>query len=359
MRPTSIAARVLAAGALIAAIAVTPATAVRDNSYTVHPLVSDQAGQAPVLDPSLVNPWGLAASPTGGAWWVADNGTGVSTLYLGTGAKAALEVSIPGGVPTGVVFNDGSEFVITSGAASGRAVFIFASAGGIISGWNPAVPGPPVSTVAVPAALREGAIYTGLAIGSSGASSFLYAADFHNARVDVFDGQFQLTTLAGSFSDPALPAGYAPFGIHTIGGRVFVTYAQQDAEAEDPVRGNSLGFVNVFDTNGNFVARVAGRGQLNAPWGLALAPADFGHSSGDFLVGNFGDGRITAYEEVSSGVFEASGQLRGARGGPLSIDGLRALGFGNGVTTGPRNTLFFTAGPDGGTHGLFGSITAD
>jgi uncharacterized protein (TIGR03118 family) len=357
MRRISTAARVLAAFAVIVAVAATPATAVRDNSYTVHPLVSDQAGQAPVLDPSLVNPWGLAASPTGGAWWVADNGTGVSTLYLGTGAKASLEVSIPGGVPTGVVFNGGPEFVITSGAASGRAFFIFASEGGIISGWNPMVP-TAGSMIAVPAASREGAIYTGLAIGSSGVSDFLYAADFHNARIDVFDDDFQLTTLAGSFSDPTLPAGYAPFGIHTIGGRVFVTYAKQDADAENPVRGNSLGFVNVFDTNGNLIERVAERGQLNAPWGLALAPADFGRSSGDFLVGNFGDGRITAYE-VSSGVFEASGQLRGARGGPLSIDGLRALGFGNGITTGPKNTLFFTAGPENETHGLVGSITAD
>ena len=202
-------------------------------------------------------------------------------------------------------------------------------------------------------------MYTGLALGSNGVSSFLYAADFHNARVDVFDDQFQLTTLAGSFSDPALPAGYAPFGIHTIGGRIFVTYAKQDADAEDPVAGNGLGFVNMFDANGNLIARVAGRGQLNAPWGIAVSPTDFGRASGRYLVANFGDGRITAYEEVSSGVFEADGQLRGARGGPLSIDGLRALGFGNGVTTGPTNTLFFTAGPNAGTHGLFGSITAD
>jgi uncharacterized protein (TIGR03118 family) len=359
MRRISTAARVLAVGALLVAIAATPATAVRDNSYTVTPLVSDQSGQAPVLDPDLVNPWGLAASPTGGAWWVADNQTGVATLYNGTGGKLSLTVAIPGGVPTGTVFNGGSGFVITSGAASGSAVFIFASEGGIISGWNPAVPGPPVSTVAVPAAFREGATYTGLAIGSLFGSDFLYAADFRNARVDVFDDDFQLTTLAGSFSDPALPAGYAPFGIHKIGGRVFVTYAKQDAAATDPVTGPSLGFVNVFDTNGNLIARVAERGRLNAPWGIALAPADFGRASFHFLVGNFGDGKITAYEEVSSGVFEARGQLLGARGGPLSIDGLRALGFGNGITTGPRNTLFFTAGPDDETHGLFGSITAD
>jgi uncharacterized protein (TIGR03118 family) len=334
----------------------TPATAVRDKSYTVHPLVSDQAGLAPVFDPSLVNPWGLAASPTGGAWWVADNGTGVSTLYLGTGAKVSLEASIPGGVPTGVVFEPGSGFVVTNGVDSASALFIFASEGGIISGWHPSVA--PVTT-AKPAVTREGAVYTGLAFASLFGSDFLYAADFHNARVDVFDHNFDLTTLAGSFSDPALPAGYAPFGIHTIGGRIFVTYAKQDAAAEDAVAGHGLGFVNVFDTNGNLIERFAERGQLNAPWGVVLAPGDFGRSSGDFLVGNVGNGRITAYEEVSSGVFEAKGQLRGARGGPLSIDGLRALGFGNGITTGPRNTLFFTAGPADETHGLFGSITAD
>jgi uncharacterized protein (TIGR03118 family) len=361
MRRISAAAYAAAVVALLVAIAATSATAVRDNSYTVHLLVSDQAGQAPVQDPKLVNPWGLAASPTGGAAWVADNGTGVSTLYVnGGGAKAALEVSIPGGEPTGVVFNAGSEsdFVVMSGAASGRAFFIFANESGLISGWNPAVP-TVGSTIAVPAAQREGAIYTGLGIGSSGVSSFLYAADFHNARVDVFDEQFQLTTLAGSFSDPALPAGFAPFGIHTIGGRVYVTYAKQDPAAEDPVAGHGLGFVNVFDTNGNLIGRVAERGQLNAPWGIALAPADFGRASLDFLVGNIGDGKITAYEEVSSSLWEPSGQLRGARGRPLSIDGLRALGFGNGVTTGPANTLFFTAGPNDGTHGLFGSLTAD
>jgi uncharacterized protein (TIGR03118 family) len=355
MRSISVAARFVVAGALLVAIAATPATAVRANSYTVDPLVSDNGVPGTVTDPDLVNPWGLAASPTGGAWWVADNGTGVSTLYDGTGAKFPLTVTIPGGAPTGVVFNPGSGFVVTLGDDSGPARFIFASEAGIISGWNPAVPSPPVSTVAVPAAVREGAIYTGLALGPS----FLYAADFHNARVDVFDDSFQLVTLAGSFVDPALPEGYAPFGIHTIAGRIYVTYAKQDDAAEDAVAGQGLGFVNAFDLDGNLIARAASRGQLNAPWGLARAPVDFGRFSGDLLVGNFGDGEISAFEEVSVGVFELSGQLKGSRGGPLAIDGLWALGFGNGITTGPRNTLFFTAGPDDETHGLFGSITAD
>jgi uncharacterized protein (TIGR03118 family) len=350
MRRTSFAARVVVAVTLVIAAAASPAMAVRDNVYTVHPLVSDNGVPGTVIDPLLVNPWGLAASPTGGAWWVADNGTGVATLYLGTGTKVALVVSIPGGVPTGTAFNGGDSFVVTNGVDSAPARFIFASEAGIISGWSPSVP---PTTTAKPAAIQAGARYTGLAIGPS----FLYAADFHNGRIDVFDDTFDLTTLPGGFVDPALPEGFAPFGIQTIGGRVFVTYAKQDAAAEDEVAGRGLGFVNVFDLNGNLIARVASRGQLNAPWGLALAPADFGKFSLDLLVGNFGDGEITAYEEVSSGVFELSGQLHGARGGPLSIDGPRALVFGNGVTTGPRNSLFFTAGPDDETHGLFGSIT--
>jgi uncharacterized protein (TIGR03118 family) len=350
MRPTSIAARVVVAVTFVVAVTASPAAAVRDNIFEVHPLVSDDGVPGTVTDPSLVNPWGLASNPTGGAWWVADNGTGVSTLYLGDGSKVALEVSIPGGVPTGAVFNGGDGFVITNGIDSASARFIFASEAGIISGWSPSVS---PTTTAKPAAMHAGAIYTGLAIGPS----FLYAADFHNGQVDVFDDTFHLTTLPGGFVDPALPDGYAPFGIQTIGGRIFVTYAKQDAAAEDEVAGRGLGFVDLFDLNGDLISRVASRGQLNAPWGLAQAPFDFGEFSFDLLVGNFGDGQIAAYEEVSSGVFELSGQLHGARGGPLSIDGLWALGFGNGITTGPRNALFFTAGPDDETHGLFGSIT--
>jgi uncharacterized protein (TIGR03118 family) len=185
----------------------------------------------------------------------------------------------------------------------------------------------------------------------------LYAADFHNARVDVFDGSWHLAGGPGAFVDQGLPAGYAPFGIQTIGGRVFVSYAKQDEEAEDEVAGHGLGFVDVYDTAGNLLERVAQRGQLNAPWGLALAPESFGRFGGDLLVGNFGDGQINAYEELANGRFEPRGELRGADGRPLAIDGLWALEFGNGATAGPTGTLFFTAGPDDETHGLFGSIT--
>jgi uncharacterized protein (TIGR03118 family) len=287
---------------------------------------------------------------------VADNGTDKSTLYNGnTGAIVPLVVQVDGG-PTGIVFNSGAGFVVQSGAVSGPARFIFASEDGKIRGWNPAVP---PATVAHVGADRSGvgASYKGLAIAQTASGPLLYAADFHNARVDVFDESWHLAGGPGAFVDQGLPPGYAPFGIQTIGGRVFVSYAKQDEEAEDEVAGHGLGFVDAYDTAGNLLERVAQRGQLNAPWGLALAPESFGRFGGDLLVGNFGDGQINAYEELANGRFEPRGELRGADGRPLAIDGLWALEFGNGATAGPTGTLFFTAGPDDETHGLFGSIT--
>jgi uncharacterized protein (TIGR03118 family) len=203
-----------------------------------------------------------------------------------------------------------------------------------------------------------GANYKGLAIAQTASGPLLYAADFHNARVDVFDGSWNLVGGAGAFVDQALPAGYAPFGIQTIGARVFVAYAKQDEEAADEVAGQGLGIVDVYDTAGNLLERVARHGLLNAPWGLALAPASFGRFGGDLLVGNFGDSEINAYEELPNGHFEHRGRLRGADGQPLAIDGLWALALGNGAAAGPTDTLFFTAGPDEERHGLFGSITA-
>src|SRR6266545_653290 len=296
-----------------------PLGAAEDNAYTVTPLVSDQPGVAPVVDPDLVNAWGLAASSTS-PWWVADNGTSKSTLYNGnTGQKVALTVSVgTDSGPTGVVFNGGAGFVVTNGTASAPARFIFDSEDGLIRGWSPAV-------------------------------------DPTNGVVDVFDGSWN---LVNQFTDPGLPSGYAPFGIQAIGSRIFVSFAKQDADAEDEVAGQGLGFVDAFDTAGNLVARVAQRGLLNAPWGLALAPADFGRFSGDLLVGNFGDGKINAFEPQSNGHFELRGQLRNDSGHAIEIDGLWALGFGNGASAGPTNTLFFTAGPEEETHGLFGRITA-
>jgi uncharacterized protein (TIGR03118 family) len=320
-----------------------PAAAVADKEYTVHPLVSNVAGAAPRTDPNLVNAWGLTASPTS-PWWVADNGTGVSTIYRADGSIVPLVVQVPVH-PTGAVF---------WGAA--RATFVFDTEAGQVRGWRPSQGN---QTVVLADRSAVGAIYKGLALATTTAGDRFYATDFHNGRVDVFDSSFSLVMGAGAFVDAALPSGYAPFGIQTIGSRIFVTYAKQDPDAVDEIHGQGKGFVDVYDTSGALLARVAQHGQLNAPWGLALAPANFGGFSGDLLVGNFGDGQINAYEEMANGKFEHRGELRGTDGNSLSIDGLWALQFGHGtVNNGPTNTLFFTAGPTDETDGLFGSITA-
>jgi len=333
---------------IAALFATVPLQAAEGNSYTVTPLVSDVPGAAPVLDPNLQNAWGLAASSTS-PWWVADNGTSVSTLYNGSGVKQALTVTVgTDSGPTGTVFNGGSGFVVTNGTQSAPARFIFDGEDGVLRGWAPSVDG----THALIGAMGDpGAIFKGLAI----ADNMLFAADFHNNEVAVFDSTWH---LVDRFTDTGLPTGYAPFGIQAIGGQIFVTFAKQDADAEDEVAGQGLGFVDVFDTAGNLITRVAQHGQLNAPWGLALAPSDFGRFSGDLLVGNFGDGQINAYELQPNGRYTHRGELR-SDGHVISIDGLWALGFGNGAQAGPTDTLFFTAGPDEETHGLFGKITAD
>jgi uncharacterized protein (TIGR03118 family) len=331
-----------------ALVAASPLAAAEHNSYTVTPLVSDQPGIAAHTDPNLVNAWGLTASGTS-PWWVADNGTDLSTLYRGDGTPQALVVHVDGG-PTGTAFNPTTGFVLPTG---GKALFLFDSEDGIVRAWNAAQG---TTAIVVKDRSGEGAIYKGLAIADTASGPRLYAADFHNARVDVFDGTFGL--VPGGFTDPALPAGYAPFNVQTIGDRVFVAYAKQDADAEDEVAGQGAGFVDAYDLAGNLLARVAQHGQLNAPWGLALAPEGFGRFGGDLLVGNFGDGQINAYEELPNGHFAHRGELRGSDNKPLTIDGLWALRFGNGGNAGPTGTLFFTAGPDEETHGLFGSITA-
>jgi len=340
----------LALAVLVAALfAAMPLGAAEDNVYTVTPLVSDQPGVATFTDPNLVNAWGLAASATS-PWWVADNGTSKSTLYNGnTGQPSPLVVSVGmDSGPTGVVNNGGAGFVVTNGTVSAPARFIFDSEDGLLRGWAPSVD----ATHALVAASGDpGAIFKGLTISGG----MLYAADFHNGVVDVFNGSW---TIVDRFTDPGLPAGYAPFGIQAIGSRIYVSFAKQDADAEDEVAGQGLGFVDAFDAAGNLVARVAQHGQLNAPWGLALAPADFGRFSGDLLVGNFGDGKINAFEPESNGHFGFRGQLRDSSGDPIAIDGLWALGFGNGANAGPTNKLFFTAGPDEEMHGLFGRIAA-
>jgi uncharacterized protein (TIGR03118 family) len=324
-----------------------------DNLYTVHRLFSDVAGAADHQDSDLVNGWGIVASPTS-PWWVSDNGTSKSTLYNGTtSAKVPLTVTVPG-PPTGVVFNgSAADFKVQVGAADPVAArFIFATDDGQIAGWNGQ------GTDAINAVTTPDAIYLGLAIGSSDGANYLYAANFPNATVDVFDGSWAPATLAGDFTDPGLPAGYAPFGIQNIGGEIFVAYAKQNADGDEELHGEGLGIVSVFGTDGTFHGRVASFGDLNAPWGLAKAPTTFGKFSGDLLVGNFGDGRIHAFKWSAEEGWEEHGVLKGVDHRPISIDGLWGIGFGNGAGSGPTSTLFFAAGPDDEAHGLFGSITA-
>jgi uncharacterized protein (TIGR03118 family) len=328
--------------------------------YTVTTLVSNVVGAAPVVDPDLVNGWGLARSATS-PWWVADNGpdptTSKSTLYTGAGVKQALTVSVPGG-PTGTVFTGiAGNFEIGTTATTTLAPsnFVFATEAGTILAWRGG------STAALPApvtGIGSGAVFKGLALATpTGGGPLLYVTDFHNAQVDVFNGAWQNVTPAGSFVDPRIPRGYAPFGIQTIGMDIFVTYGKQDAVAHDEVDGQSLGYVDEYDLQGNLVARVAQRGQLNGPWGLAMAPSTFGRFGGDLLVGNFGDGQINAFGQDRTGNWHHDGTLRSTSGGKLMIDGLWALQFGNAGSNGDPNTLFFAAGPDGESNGAFGTIT--
>jgi uncharacterized protein (TIGR03118 family) len=346
LRPIALAIAVLAVGAGTARAA--------SDAFTVNPLVSDGGTTAPSTDASLVNGWGLSAGPTT-PWWASDNGTSLSTLYSGTGAKVPLTVSVPGG-PSGTVFNgSATDFVVSQNGSSGAARFLFSTESGTILGWTPSVNG----TVAVVGADRSsvGAVYKGLAT----ANDRLYASDFHNGRVDVFDSSFNLVSTAGGFTDPKVPKGFAPFGIQALNGDIFVTYAKQDAAAHDDVAVQGQAYVDEFTPDGTLVAHVVNSGKknapLDAPWGLAVAPADFGSFGGDLLVGNFGNGRISAYtKRGSTWVFK--GQLRQANGTLIAIDGLWAIAFGNGSAAGPIDTLYFLAGPSAEQHGLFGSIVA-
>lgn len=332
--------------------------------YAQHNLVSDGAVPADHTNTDVVNAWGLVSGPTT-PWWISDNGTGKSTLYNVSNGTFPLTVTIPGvganpGTPTGIVFNGGGGFVVNNGVGTSPARFIFASEDGTISAFR----GVPVVTV-VPnsASPAHDAVYKGIAIDSATNGHFLYATNFHAGTVEIFDTSFHPVTIAGAFTDPTLPAGFAPFGIQNIDGTIYVTYALQDADKHDDVAGPGNGFVDAYDTSGNLIRRVASAGELNSPWGLALAPSDFGRFSGDLLVGNFGDGRIHVFDPTqltSDGEFEAVGLLHSVAGNPIQIDGLWALQFGHGTSptsaNGLTNTLFFTAGPNDEGDGLFGSI---
>ncbi len=323
--------------------------------FSQHNLVSDGALPADLVDSSLVNAWGLVSSSTS-PWWVANNGSSLATLYNGnTGAKVALTVSVPSD-PTGAVFNGGTGFVVKDMTAQGPARFLFATEDGTILGWNSDVNGS-TALVAVDRS-ASGAVFKGLAIATTPSGTFLYATDFHNGTVDVFDSSFN--PVAGGFVDSRIPQGYAPFGIRAFDNVILVTYALQDAAKHDDVAGEGHGFIDMFDTAGNLLRRVASRGQLNSPWGLALAPDNFGRFSGDLLVGNFGDGHIHAFRPRLNGRagFQPRGTLLSAEDTPIVIDGLWSLSFGNDSASGPSNVLFFTAGPFGEMHGLFGRIEA-
>ncbi|ALK95944.1 NHL repeat family protein [Massilia sp. WF1] len=334
-------------------VAVTPSIA---STFATRSLVGDVGTAADHTDAKLVNAWGIAFNPTGFVW-VANNGSATSTLYDGNGVPQTLVVAIPPGAsgatasPTGIVFNGNPGFQVTQNGASGNSAFIFAAENGTLSGWSPGVN----RTNAIVAVDNGagGAVYKGLAIASFGGVNYVYAADFRNGVVDVYDSNWRRAALPGNFTDPNLPAGYAPFGIQALGGRIYVAYALRTAGSIDETKGDGRGIVDVFEASGVLVRRLVTGGALNAPWGMAMAPANFGDASNMLLVGNFGDGKINAYKADSG---EFAGTLSKADHTPIVIDGLWGIAFGNGVSNQPTNTLFFAAGPADEAHGQYGRI---
>jgi uncharacterized protein (TIGR03118 family) len=323
-------------------------------------LVSDGSLSTPTKDAKLINPWGIVFGQ-GTPVWVADNATGAATLYDGTGIKVSLEVNLPAGAngdadATGIVVNTTTDFAITKGTTSAAARFIFDGEGGTILGWAPSVD--PANAI-IAYTDTTGAVYKGLALAADGGANFLYATDFHNNKVDVFDKNFQKVTVAGGFTDSTLPANYAPFGIQAVtsGGQtvIYVTYAQTVPNSEDNANGAGLGLVNVFDTKGNLLKHlVPTGGALNAPWGVALAPATgFGTLSGTVLIGNFGDGVINAYNP-DTGAFVDS--IKDSQGHAIANPGLWGMAFGNGARNQPTTTLYFAAGIANEAAGLYGRI---
>jgi uncharacterized protein (TIGR03118 family) len=319
------------------------------TSVNVVNLVTDDqsAHPAQITDTGLVNAWGMSFSPTG-PFVVSSNEAGTSPLYkvdplTQTTTQLGLTISIPGAVNvTGQVFNGNA-------SSFNGDVFLFVSEDGKVSGWRGAL-----GTTAETLAITSGGIYTGAAISTIAGHSYLYAADFHDGTITAFKGDPAAPSLPGIFTDPGLPSGYAPFNVQNLGGSLYVNYAVQDAAKEEEVKGAGAGVVDKFDLQGNFLGRVATGGTLNAPWGLAIAPSSFGAMAGSLLVGNFGDGRINAFDATTHAFL---GQVLGAGNQPLSIDGLRAISPGNDGNAGNSQLLYFTAGPDVERHGLFGVLT--
>ena len=344
---------------LTCALALSSVVLAAPGDYQVIPLVADQANGQPTTDTNLVNGWGIVASPTS-PFWVSSNGMGRSTIYNGLGAVQGVSPVIippvnpsdPHGAPTGIVFNLGAsptstDFPVGAAGTTTSARFLWATEDGAIAAWN----GGASATLKFIA--PDGAVYKGLAMAGDGVSHFrLYAADFHNGKIDVIDFTFAKTLVPGAFADASIPAGFAPFNIVNIQGNLYVSYAMQQSGSDDEAHGNGLGYVNVFDADGFLIERVASKGKLNAPWGMALAPDGFGKFSNHLLVGNFGDGTINAYNVKG---FTFAGQLR-ANNKVLTIDGLWGIAFGNGFQQQPTDTLFFAAGPGDEGHGLYGAI---
>jgi uncharacterized protein (TIGR03118 family) len=332
-------------------LAKAPAAAAR--GFKQVNLVADTAGMAGHTDPNLLNAWGMTFDRTQkGPLTVADNHAGVVTAYDPTGQPAGTPVTIPAaggamGAPTGVVFNGTADFHGDT--------FISVSEDGIIAGWRAGAP-----AVVEADNSAAAAVYKGVALGSSSMGNFLYATNFHAGTVDVFDKDFRAARLPGSFTDPKAPVGFAPFGIHNIHGRLYVTFAMQDADRQDDVKGAGHGFIDIFDTDGHLLRRFAsgtaagGRlAVLDSPWGMALAPRRFGRFGRTLLVGNFGSGHIVAFDRRTG---HPKGLLRDSAGSPLTLDGLWEVLFGGGGSAGDPHKLYFTSGPDDENHGLLGSL---
>jgi uncharacterized protein (TIGR03118 family) len=335
-----------------------------ESTFVQTNLVSDGFVPAPTMDPNLINPWGVAEGPST-PFSVSDNGAGVATIYTGAGrpvtfkggATAITVAPPPGGTsssPTGQVFNtSGHGFDISSGGKSAPSILIFATEDGTISGWNPAV-NPSSSVIAVDNSNGgTGAVYKGLAIAHDDHGTFLFAANFRNGTVDVFDNNFK---QVNSFTDPSVPQGFAPFNVQVLDGHLFVTFALQNDAKHDDVAGAGNGFVDEFDLNGHLLHRVASGGTLNSPWGLAIAPTGFGEFAHDLLVGNFGDGKINVFDPKTDHFL---GQLLGSNGRPIVIGDLWALIPGNGSANSDPHKIYFTAGVQMEAHGLFGSLAAN
>jgi uncharacterized protein (TIGR03118 family) len=370
--------RALVAGALLAAGGATAsADEARAKGFHVEKLSADRAGQADHHDKNLVNPWGLARTAEG-PWWVANNGTNTISILGAEGQRAHFAVQLPDG-PSGMVAYGGGSLMIDVGTTKKPARFLVAAEDGTISAWAPGLDQKPLTTTAVQSSRTvglggtvsdlladkieyatvvvddgdEGAVYKGLAIAETKSGPRLYATDFHNGHVNMYDEKFADVDISGSFTDPVIPAGFAPFGIKNINDRIFVTYAKQDRQAMDDVQARGNGYVDEFDLDGKLIARIGQQGELNSPWGLAIAPADYAGFAGDLLVGQFGSGKILAYNLKT---FQFDGVLKNAKGNPITIDGLWSIEFGNGKQAGHRDWLYFTAGPKDEAHGLFGYL---